>query len=942
MIRPTILFLLLAFTACQNRQARRNYLFDMGSDHTSPAKGYTAVTPTDTYNPARGFGWLTPPAGTFDSVNIPLPQDFLKKGVLGKDSMVFRVDLPEDDYFITLTLGTPPSDTSKIIATVNGQPWPDTLTTPWFRLAFRTLRKKIHIVGGQADIKVRTLSGPNVGIYAIDVRPVTGKKDIPFDTPLDEDTAAVSRFRTTLLRQLEKDPADLPAINQLRDVDNYLQACADFDGGGWSWAVKSTHMSLIYRLYAAVDLLEQVIADSSNPLYDRSVYLLARIYYWLHQEDDELYSGPLYDRYFQQLEKKYPGNKLIRMYMGEKFYDTPDFDTTAPKNAPRWAVLQHEAMLRLQKLIHWWVLQKQTPNGEMGGKYGDDVELLRTWLPAILGADDSIAALGYTRLADGVWHSDALDKGFASRIDDVEHSAELFRDTHPAMFLMHYGDPEYVERCLISMQHFTNTWTGMTRLGHRHFKSYYLSSTEVLADSLHGIDVALNARAVHPGLWALWYNHNPSLLRSFSEWSNAWIADAQRTDNDKPAGILPSAIAFATERPGGNSAQWYDPQLAYDYYRWDHIEHVNELQRHLLGMYDITGDRRFLQPAEFYATLMQNSHTSPSTARPGSLDWVRYQLSIGGTDHETGVNPMGKLFAMARQITSSPLYDSLVATYGEPYSKYLVTATEKDIDSALQQMLTGLRYNFPMLTSEVKFTDRVYVPGGDILTGMYTGHFGAGYEYPALTATWKHTGPDIAIFVRRGSGSGASISLFNFGAPKTVTLRTWQLKPGRYVVATSADNTHTTSQDTVDIKERVSDIPLFIPAGKNILVEIRQLRPAPASTIDAPDIALAERDIILTPGTGKGKPMDISCRIHNIGRLTAKNITVTCFVDNQKIKEAFIPALDAPNDLVPKSTITHFTWTPSPGSHHIRISATLKTKEITLLNNAAARTFTAN
>jgi hypothetical protein len=57
----------------------------------------------------------------------------------------------------------------------------------------------------------------------------------------------------------------------------------------------------------------------------------------------------------------------------------------------------------MQKIIHWWVKEKQAANGEMGGKYGDDVELLRWWMPAIMGADDSIARLGYKRLADGIW-----------------------------------------------------------------------------------------------------------------------------------------------------------------------------------------------------------------------------------------------------------------------------------------------------------------------------------------------------------------------------------------------------------------------------------------------------------------------------------------------------------------------------------------------------------
>ena len=66
----------------------------------------------------------------------------------------------------------------------------------------------------------------------------------------------------------------------------------------------------------------------------------------------------------------------------------------------------------------------------------------------------------------------------------------------------------------------------------------------------------------------------------------------------------------------------------------------------------------------------------------------------------------------------------------------------------------------------------------------------------------------------------------------------------------------------------------------------------------------------------------------------------TCFVDDKKTGEVIIPVLDAPNDLVPKSTMAHFTWMPSPGFHRIEIRATVGVKEITLLNNAAASTFT--
>jgi hypothetical protein len=62
-------------------------------------------------------------------------------------------------------------------------------------------------------------------------------------------------------------------------------------------------------------------------------------------------------------------------------------------------------------------------------------------------------------------------------------------------------------------------------------------------------------------------------------------------------------------------------------------------------------------------------------------------------------------------------------------------------------------------------------------------------------------------------------------------------------------------------------------------------------------------------------------------------------VDHKKTGETIIPVLDAPNDLVPKSAVVRFAWMPLTGLHRIEIRATVGVKEITLLNNAAARTF---
>lgn len=936
-MRQTFLYLCGIIILCACGKQPQNYLFDMGSEQQAVATGYTRVTPAMQYNAQKGFGWLQAPASTFDTANEKLYSPIFRSGVWAKDSLVFRVDVPAGDYFMILSLGCKDSVNLKMTVAVDHRPLPDTINTPLYRLPYHTLRRKITVKDANTIISI-TGQGTPVGLYALELRPCTRNSDIQFDTPLEEDTAAVQQFLQ------EADSNNIAFANQADMCRKYLLACKYFEGGGWSWAVQETGLSLIYRMNAAADLLEQVTADADDPLYNRALYLLARTYYWLDQEDDNTWQQARARELFKKLQQIYPDNNLLKMYTGQKVADTCSLPA-APQNAPLWAVYQREVMYRLLKIIHWWVGVKQTANGEMGGKYGDDVEMLRWWLPPVLGVDDSLARIGYTRLADGVWNSGVLERGFAKRIDDVEHAAELFRDTHPGMFLIKYGDPEYVERCLTSMQNFRDVWTGITSMGHRHFRSYYLSATAVSAYYPYDVDVAMNARALLPGLWAAWYNNNPTLIKLLSEWGQAWITDANRATNGKPAGVIPSAVAFEGDKVGGHSAQWYNPQLTYTYYNWDHLGHVNELQYLLTGLYALTQKETFLQTINTNATLMTQPLREKDTT-PGSLYWVQQQLLSGGTDHAAGSNPMGKLFAMARQLSNSSRYDTLVDKYGEHYNRYTLHHDKKVIVQGLEEMLNSLRYNFPLLTSEVKFTDRVYIPNNSLLSGMYLGHFGAGYEYPSLLASWKNTGKDVAILVNGGDQHFLQATLYNFGQERSVQLRTWQLQPGRYCVSTGLDKNsddnidETLTTDTITITERVKDISLSLPGSQLLIVTVKQLQAYPGNPVPKADPGLTAKDILITPGAGNNMYV-VQITIHNIGNKAAENTRIKFYVDDVVKDSTVITSLEAPDDLQTRTQQILFHWKAAAGKHLVRIEIQGEQPEITKLNNEAALYFTA-
>lgn len=907
-----LLWSAIGFISCSTEAEKKSYLYDMGTGSSPVEKGYTRIHPTVAYDANKGYGWLNKPEGAFDTLAGKWNNSLNRDGVLGRDSLVFKADLPNGAYILTITLGNNTENQLDQAVHLNDKLITDSVITPWYRIPIKSVNKTINIRNGTAVVKVT--SRGLVAVQNIDFRPLSRQR-IGSPTGFEPDTVAVKQLG-----------GDLAA--------KYLKAAWYYDLGAWSASAKASGLNFTFRMYLAADLLEQVAASENDPLYDKAVYLLGKIHYWLNQEDHDPYHEVAAKKYFTILKKKYPDAELIKMYLGEKIpFEVKD--SVNPKGAPKWALKQHEAMQRMLKVIHWWVNERQAANGELGGKYGDDVEILRWWLPAILGADDATAQKGYIRLADGVWNSGILERGFAKAIDDVEHSAELFRDTHPSMFMIRYGDPEYIERCMISMQNFEKVWTGITPKGHRHFKSCYLSATEVLEKAPMNVDVPLNARAVLPGLWTAWYNRNPTLIRLFSEWGKAWVTDAARTDGGKPAGIMPAAIAFANDGIGAHTGKWYDPGLAYDYYKWESLGHINEMHAQLIGMYGLTGNTAFLAPVDFCYGLMRQAagEKLPENPQQGTLDWAKKVLLQGGVDKGRSNNPMAEVFAMAGQVGGNSKYNEFIAVHGNPYNKYLVSKDMKVVYKGLEEVLGSLRYNLPLLTKEVKYTDRVYVPGSDLLFGMYTGHFGSGYEYPSTVATWKNTGPDMGVFVRGGDRKSARISLYNFGEARRVTMQTWLLEPGLYKLISGTDRNDDGQIDsdqnerTLLLKERVNQVQLLVPSRKLQAITIEQVKTGPKATLAA-DVAISGRDISVAGG-------QLNVKVHNVGSVTANNVTVELWSGTIKIGSAKIAQLAAPNDLVPRWKTISFKPDLKTVSSVISVKVFTAQPEITTFNNAA-------
>ncbi len=805
---------------------------------------------------------------------------------------------------------------------VNGTQINDTVLAPFFRLPYRHFKQKIFIQDSPLVIEFTPLS-PIAGIHTLELLPVIEPITIPGLDPqsLETDTAIVAHYHRKLRSELAQNPKDISIQLQKELLENYLKAVYFYDIGWWTWAVEETGLSIFDRFHAASDWLEQFLAHPDHPLHDRAVYLMGRIHYWLYKEQGDERNTVRADRFFQMLQPKYPDHEILSMYTGTKvpYPIDRDVDTT---EAPSWAVMQQEAISRMIHIIHWWVDSVQADNGELGGKYGDDVEILRWWLPVVLGADDDKARLGYQRLADGVWNSGKLEQGYSRKLEDVEHAAELIRDSHPVMLILKYGDPTYVERCMIGMQHLESHWTGITPRGNLHFRSAYFSATNMLTEAPYGVDVPMNARATLTGLWATWYNHNPQLVRLFKKWGYAWADAAARTDKGKPKWIFPAAVRFDNDELGGYSDNWYHPNLGWDYYRWEHMGGSEEMYHQMLGMYHITGDSTLLFPYMNMLSLTDSYFkTNHQTAdKIGSEPWAVHHL-LSESD----------LLSYALNLG---LYDytTMIKAQGSPYTQYLIEGELSSIDQGLEYLLSSLRYNLPLFTTEVKFTDRVYVPGHDLLSGMYTGHVGSGFEFPFLHVSWENTGRDVGVLVGKCTDEQVAVQLHNFLEQKTIGMHVWRLQNGQYQVSLRKNGDQTpVNTFTLEIQERGQLIELDLPEKGTYEINIELLELRDNDLFPRGDLALGE----IIHEKHNDDEVDVYVDLHNIGNQSVEDVRIELIADGKSIAEQHVASIEAPNDLKPvKQTISFKGISANQVQKPISVQvSTQEAQEITYFNN---------
>jgi hypothetical protein len=553
-------------------------------------------------------------------------------------------------------------------------------------------------------------------------------------------------------------------------------------------------------------------------------------------------SGPLLwvkerrEKYFnegrsllEETRRAFPENRVARMYLGEPIPWPRQYP--ADPQAPAWANLQREGLEKLADVIHWWIAERQLPDGQFGGGWGDDVEMWRWWTPVLVAFDDPVVNAAQERLSSGIFEQPHLRAGFTSRMTDVEHSNEDTTDTILPMMHLKPDDPVWKQRALRLAELMRDRWTGRNDRGFLQFKSIYFSVDKVDTNASRAFDTVYHASVIQPTLLYWQRTGDAALTRLFGEWLKHWVDAAARAENGKPAGVLPSAVRWPDGHVGKPDRPWWEPFPPGHndaLYNWPGATRL--LTSTLLLASHMTREEKYLEPMRSMAALRLKHRKDLGDAPPGSEAWAAGRL--GGFLPDT--------LAKYRLLTGDTRYDALLRADASGYVRYRLTGESAPLESTLRRNAEAFRSNWEGYTSEMRWTDRVMAftrnylnylpepappaPSPEILYSSATGDPGNPLVFPLNAVRWRTPPRELAALVTAAGRTNFAAELFHFGArPRDLEAELFLLAPGEYdlTLASVGDgNAPPSERRIVRVDGSQTRVPLQLPPRRLCSVKL--------------------------------------------------------------------------------------------------------------------------
>jgi len=176
-------------------------------------------------------------------------------------------------------------------------------------------------------------------------------------------------------------------------------------------------------------------------------------------------------------------------------------------------------------MAEWWMDERLVPTGELGGSVQDDTDFYQQLADLPLFETNGVgrrvrdAAARLAELAD----KETLREGLNIRDWDALHAYEDGLNHIALMARWFYGDPIYLERCMVSARNLERL-TIRTEDGRRHFRDWRkMGHKDLAAPRAPARDGSACALMFHPALQYADYNRSDAALKLAREWADTWL-----------------------------------------------------------------------------------------------------------------------------------------------------------------------------------------------------------------------------------------------------------------------------------------------------------------------------------------------------------------------------------------------------------------------------------
>lgn len=283
--------------------------------------------------------------------------------------------------------------------------------------------------------------------------------------------------------------------------------------------------------------------------------------------------------------------KAYKYWVSRNPADKPEYVISSPADGtPEWAHLQVEYLKHIDRLIMFYVNERQIGNGEYGGGLSDDGDLTNMFPgTAFLGIHPEKIEASLRLHMEAYFDQDRdpydsalkqpslplFTNGLATIHTDELHAYEDGIQVVGQMQLMDHGNPLYFNRNMHTAKRMLEDIIAYSPDGKRRLRSRYYGGTKISTEDPWQWAVENSYIMLHPAYKTIRHNGDENLKKMVVE-----IADMLLSQRDKDGNIF-SEVNFETGETRGESS-------------------VNRLWGVFMGAYEYTGDHKYREPIEHF------------------------------------------------------------------------------------------------------------------------------------------------------------------------------------------------------------------------------------------------------------------------------------------------------------------------------------------------------